>query len=39
VVAVFKERLFNSYPDGKQSLYRFLREWLINHILDSDNDR
>ena len=35
-VAVFKERLFNNYPEGKQDLYRFLREWLVNHILDSD---
>lgn len=35
-VAVFKERLLNNFPDGRQDFYRFLREWLINHILDSD---
>jgi len=35
-VAVFKERLLNDFPDGRQDFYRFLREWLINHILDSD---
>lgn len=35
-VAAFKERLLNNFPDGRQDFYRFLREWLINHILDSD---
>ena len=35
-VAVFKERLLNNFPDGRQDFYRFLREWLINHILESD---
>jgi hemerythrin len=35
-VDVFKERLLSNFPDGRQDLYRFLREWLINHILESD---
>ena len=35
-VAAFKERLLNSYPDGRKEFYHFLRDWLINHILDSD---
>lgn len=35
-VGIFKERLMNNFPDGRQDFYRFLREWLINHILGSD---
>ena len=35
-VAVFQDRLLNNFPDGREDLYHFLREWLINHILDSD---
>ena len=35
-VGVFKDSLLNNFPDGRQDFYRFLREWLINHILDSD---
>lgn len=35
-VAVFKERLLKNFPDGREDFYRFLREWLINHILESD---
>lgn len=35
-VAGYKERLLKDFPDGRQGLYRFLREWLINHILESD---
>ena len=35
-VEIFKERLLSNFPDGRQDLYRFLREWLINHILESD---
>ena len=35
-VAVFKERLLNNFFDGRQDFYRFLREWLLNHILESD---
>ncbi len=32
----FKQQLEESFPDGTQEFYRFLREWLINHILDDD---
>ncbi len=35
-VGVVKGRRLNNFPDGRQDFYRFLREWLINHILDSD---
>jgi hemerythrin len=35
-VGEYRERLLNDFPDGRQELYRFLREWLINHILESD---
>ncbi len=35
-VAEYKERLLKDFPDGRQELYRFLREWLVDHILDSD---
>lgn len=35
-VAVYKERLLDSFPEVRQDFYRFLREWLINHILESD---
>lgn len=35
-VGEYKERLLKDFPDGRQELYRFLREWLINHILESD---
>lgn len=35
-VGEYKERLLQNFPDGRQELYRFLREWLINHIMESD---
>lgn len=35
-VSTFKERLLSNFPDGREDFYHFLREWLINHILDSD---
>ncbi|BHH85938.1 bacteriohemerythrin [Desulforhopalus sp. 52FAK] len=35
-VGEYKDRLLNDFPDGRQELYRFLREWLINHIMESD---
>jgi len=35
-VGEYKDRLLSDFPDGRQELYRFLREWLINHIMESD---
>ena len=35
-VGEYKERLLADFPDGRQELYRFLREWLVSHIMDSD---
>lgn len=35
-VGEYKDRLVNDFPDGRQELYRFLREWLVNHIMESD---
>jgi len=32
----FQKRIAGNFPDGVLDLYRFLREWLINHILDCD---
>lgn len=34
--AAFSERLAKNFPDGIQEFYKFLREWLVNHILDVD---
>lgn len=35
-VGVFKEKLLSNFPEGSHEFYHFLREWLIDHILDSD---
>lgn len=35
-VGEYKDRLRNDFPGSRQELYRFLREWLINHIMESD---
>ena len=32
----FSKKLAEHYPDGLQEFYKFLREWLVNHILDVD---
>lgn len=32
----FQTRIATNFPDGVSDLYRFLREWLVNHILDCD---
>jgi len=32
----FQTRIATNFPDGVTELYRFLREWLANHILDCD---
>lgn len=34
-VGIFKEKITSS-PEGVQEFYRFLREWLVDHIMDSD---
>lgn len=35
-VGEYSERLTSNFPDGRQELYKFLREWLLNHIMESD---
>lgn len=35
-VSEYQQRLMSDFPDGRQDLYKFLRDWLINHIMDSD---
>lgn len=32
----FSAQLRANFPEGNQKFYQFLREWLINHILDVD---
>lgn len=32
----FQTRIAANFPDGATEFYRFLREWLVNHILDCD---
>lgn len=32
----FQTRIASNFPDGVSDLYRFLREWLVSHILDCD---
>ena len=32
----FQSRITESFPDGARELYHFLRNWLLNHIQDSD---
>ena len=32
----FQTRISTGFPDGVSELYRFLRDWLINHIQESD---
>jgi hemerythrin len=35
-VEVLAQRLDTSFPEAASELYRFLRQWLINHIQDCD---
>ena len=32
----FKEIISKSFPEGRNDFYRFIREWLINHIQGID---
>jgi len=32
----FQSRISTGFPDGATELYHFLRDWLINHIQESD---
>jgi hemerythrin len=35
-VQVLEQRLDTSFPEAASELYRFLRQWLVNHIQDCD---